>query len=297
MKTWCRIVLVAFAAAFLGGVVWNVTKSREPVYQGKTLTEWLEQYDRNAEFSVDMVFGPERVYVTARGVQRPLQTGTSTGGISIITSAGMLTPNLALREESVQAIRQIGTNAIPQLLRLARVEDSAPKAFLLNHLPALGKFMEFAGLGNTYWRRTAKSASAPRSAFIGFKLLGAEAMPAMADLIHLMRVSKNHNGRQAATHAIGFIGPTAQGAVPELVQNLKDPDALVRGAAVSALSDICRESSPSRRFRSECSQVLLPLLTQLLDDPKSDQRTVKFLLGEAGDTRFALRPSLRSSTY
>jgi hypothetical protein len=42
-KRW-RIVLAILIVAMVGGVVWQVLRQREPVYQGKPLSVWLEGY-------------------------------------------------------------------------------------------------------------------------------------------------------------------------------------------------------------------------------------------------------------
>src|SRR5579872_4898885 len=46
MKTCNRIVLIVLFAAILGGFAWDVLRQREPVYQGKPLSVWLEGYER-----------------------------------------------------------------------------------------------------------------------------------------------------------------------------------------------------------------------------------------------------------
>jgi hypothetical protein len=292
MRTWFRIALATVIVAALSGIVWQAMRSREPVCRGKTLSGWLEQYDRSVGLDPFMLMdGPERVSVTERGVQRP----SVTSGVRSFNPTGPgSVPNPALREEAEQAIRQIGTNAIPQLLALISVEDSPVKAFIVNHLPIAGKLMESLKLGKTYWRWTAKSMSGPWEGFIGFKVLGKQAKPAVPGLIHVIRVSRNHNGRKAATAALGLIGPAAQEAVPTLIENLNDPDSWVRIATVFALRSICRDPHKTHHFRTECCQVMLPLLNKLLHDPRSDKRTIKSLLGEAGDPRFELPASVWS---
>ena len=95
MKKWRRTALatVVVAALALAGAIWQAARSREPVYQGKPLSFWLEQY-----------------------------SGQISGGAFI--------PNRtkAVREQAATAIRHIGTNAIPWLLALAAVEDSPHQA-------------------------------------------------------------------------------------------------------------------------------------------------------------------------
>jgi hypothetical protein len=80
-----RILFILLFLAILGGAGWLALRgTREPVYDGHTLTYWLERYqlDRVAR-------------VPAPGSQ------------------------------AVRAIRSIGTNGIPTLLRMAQAHDSS----------------------------------------------------------------------------------------------------------------------------------------------------------------------------
>jgi len=40
-----RILFAVLVLAVLGFLAWEVFRGREPVYQGKTLSEWLRSYD------------------------------------------------------------------------------------------------------------------------------------------------------------------------------------------------------------------------------------------------------------
>ena len=94
MKKRNRILLIGLIAVVLGGVAWATLRPREPVYQGKSFSVWLEQYQ--ASFP-----------------------GIRHGQPS------------AKREEAERAIRQIGTNALPTLLSMVRASDSPVKRKLI----------------------------------------------------------------------------------------------------------------------------------------------------------------------
>jgi hypothetical protein len=45
VRKWFRIGFVIVIVAALGGFAWLVPRQREPIYEGKPLTVWLEGYD------------------------------------------------------------------------------------------------------------------------------------------------------------------------------------------------------------------------------------------------------------
>src|SRR5450631_1968611 len=88
MRNRPRILLALLLAAFLGGLCWMTLRpgEPEPFYKGKPLSYWLEGF---AQMSLPNPKHPE-------------------------PSKG----------EAAEAVRQLGTNAIPTLLRLLRKEDN-----------------------------------------------------------------------------------------------------------------------------------------------------------------------------
>lgn len=91
-----NIALAVLLLAVVGAIVWWVLSLREPVYQGKRLTFWLDQYHTNH-------------WSAGRGGE--------------------------LDKEAETAIRQIGTNAIPIYLRIITTQESPLKLKLLALLP------------------------------------------------------------------------------------------------------------------------------------------------------------------
>src|SRR6266478_2350723 len=81
------ILLAILLVALAGGVGWLLLRPREPVYQAKPLSAWLEQY-----------YG---------------------SNLTLITDT-----NSPARLEAENAIRQIGTGGLPLLLRLISTRDS-----------------------------------------------------------------------------------------------------------------------------------------------------------------------------
>ena len=127
-------------------------------------------------------------------------------------------------QSSIEAITQVGTNAIPSLLRLLRLEDSP--------------FMDFIDEGRTIaapprvWRRRALTA---------LEVLGTNAATAVPALMEIAREGVSGDSRQCAIEAIGFMGPRAKEAVPALMQWMTNHDEV----AIRALGNIGPAAKPA----------------------------------------------------
>lgn len=87
-----QIALLLMLVLVVGMSTWELMAVREPVYRGKPLSYWLNQYDGNYD---------------------------------------SVTAQLA-KKETDEAVRHIGTNAIPLLLRRLQTEDSALGIWLMD---------------------------------------------------------------------------------------------------------------------------------------------------------------------
>src|ERR1700722_18165926 len=132
--------------------------------------------------------------------------------------------------EAEKAVRQIGTNAIPYLLKLATIRDSALKTKVSAVLPE--KWLV------SY---VTKSAHNHFSAAFGFEALGPAAKTAVPALINLLDY-KDEDIRKTAAHSLGSIGSAAQDAIPKLIEHLNDPSKDVQVCSVDALANIPRKS-------------------------------------------------------
>jgi HEAT repeats len=203
MGTRRRIAIwVAGAAAGIG--LFYFVWPREPVYQGKRLTVWLEHYHTNYR-----------------------------GGWT----------NRAQAQEATraqEAIRRIGTNAVPLCLRLIKTRESAAKVKLFRlvpaswldrlHIPGLNQYRDYIlrcqDLGVD-----------------GFEALGEEAKPAVPALVGLLR-EKDGQTRHVAMFALIRLHAMATEALSELTKCLKDPDPFVRADAIETLGGI--DAEPER---------------------------------------------------
>ncbi len=157
------------SAIVISGVVFFFLQStREPVYQGKSLSVWLKGYDNIEE---------------------------------------LFKMNGAKLHELDKVVSQVGTNAIPTLLRLLREKNS----------------------------------NGHEEASNAFRVLGAKAKDAVPALIKIYE--QNPSARVDVLYSLGCIGPAAEGAVPWLLQRLTDTNGKERSWIVEALGQIHAQSA------------------------------------------------------
>src|ERR1044071_8506973 len=191
MRQRVRIALAVLLVAMAGVIAWPMLREREPVYQGKPFSFWLDRYCWN--------FGAE----SADGVKE--------------------------RKEADAAVRNIGTNGLPILLRMIKAGNSSwkDKANELLRKQPLTSFQ----FNEDYDYRAAVQ---------GFILLGADATPAVPTLIELLANSEP-DVRVAAASALGAIKPEPEQAVLALVRCITDTNEWVCYYAIYAIGDIHRK--------------------------------------------------------
>jgi hypothetical protein len=208
-------VQIALAVLLVGAgvIAWQVQPEREALYQGKGLSVWLKQY-------YDALENPES----------PMTCGATYAG----TGGGE-----ASAKQAQAAILEIGTNALPVLLRMAEAHDSALKQ------KWMVLYYRFQGAGYIPWSLVRFS---PRGAEVfqgmaalGFYTLGSSAKPAVPALTRLLG-DNNPDVRASIARALRFMGDVAQDAVATLLKCLRDKDADTRLAAAEALKRIDPEA-------------------------------------------------------
>jgi hypothetical protein len=190
-----RIALAVLAVALVSVTVWQVAQPSEPIYQGKPLSSWMKGY---------MMPDPP--------------------------TFELLEPQ---RQAADKALRHLGTNAIPTLLRMLRVRDSALKVKLMN----LAQRQHIIKIGYTPakdWNLAAQT---------GFFVLGAEAQSAVPALIEIVNQDISFESQYSAVFALGYIGPSAKEAVPMLLQWTTNADPFVHGCVLNALLKIDPEAA------------------------------------------------------
>lgn len=197
--------LLAAAACLL---VWGSWRSDDPVYQGKRLSVWLADCNPKLEYFARRDGTPNRE--ERSDTQRAL--------------------------EAAAALRAIGTNAVPYLLKLASSDCSRvwSKADTMHLDQWVLIYLKSPRLYHWVRSRIEKPWNDHRRAEHGFETLGQAASPAVPQLIRLLR-SPDWDTRETAADALGAIGPAAQEAVPVLIQCINDPEERVEDSAVEAL--------------------------------------------------------------
>jgi hypothetical protein len=212
--------LISLACAAFAFVLFlYLTREREPEYQGKTLSEWMElAYPMGENYEV------------------------------------------AQLERGEQAIRAIGTNALPCLLKWVSYEfpDWRKKLCDLTQ-SSTNVMLTRAVWGKAYYRSF-------RTEWC-LRALGTNAASAIPELESIMN---NREREYAGTCAVNALGGIGLPALPALTNALAQPKHPQRYEILFAINEIILTVG------SENTNLFLPVLRPLLDDP--DQR-VKWAAG------------------
>jgi hypothetical protein len=177
---------------------------------------------------------------------------------------------IELTDESVRAVRAIGSNAIPCLLAMLRCSDSQAK---LRLAMALGRYPSLQ-------ERIPIGATKRRQAVYGFRALGLEARPAIPEIVNLGLTSSDGGTR---SDAINALTSAHEEAIALIAQALTSRDREVRVRAAFALG--CLRQAPD---------VSLPALTKALSDPDAEVRAMA--VGSLGPYRDHARPMVSQIT-
>ena len=140
--------------------------------------------------------------------------------------------------ESGEAVRQIGTNAIPTLLRLLRVKDSALKIKLME-LVQRQHIIKIEYMSADGWHYRARNA---------FGDLGTNAQMAVPALIKIADDNISPISRLCAIQSVCYIGPPAREAVPSLLRWATNADSDVRNWAKFGLRYIDPQAAVKARI-------------------------------------------------
>jgi len=169
MWTRRRIVWITAVLAALAFLAWVTFHSSEPSYRGKSLDAWLEQAMQNQE-----------------------------GAFEFLSDIHLDTP-------SARAIRAMGKDALPTLLRMAHTRDTP----LRRELGNLSEHHPWLGLHPRNFKEIQEKAA------YGFLILGPEAKTALPELISMLD-NPAPEVRMLAAFAIAKIGPDGATAIPAL---------------------------------------------------------------------------------
>jgi hypothetical protein len=234
---WIRGITASVIVVVIGAV-WLLARQgpRVPAYRGKSLPVWLRTY---AESS-------------------------SSGRHS--------------REwnEADDAVRHMGTNCVPVLLRMIREKDAKLKLLAMS-------WAQKQRLVRLHFVAAAERNVEASRAFI---VLGDSAKGAVPALVEMYDEDLSAESRSAIGDALAWIGPAAKSAVPVLVRGAGDPNARVRANALWALGEI--------RAKPE---LCVPVLIHALMDSNDWVRlSGAHALGMFGAEARSAVPSLRQLT-
>jgi hypothetical protein len=233
--------LAIFAApviVFLLGLVWFLAGQLppNPVYHGKALARWLETYDPSSPF-------------------------------------GRGSPQW---READEAVRHIGTNALPMLLQMLRQTHAGLKIYI-GRSPQRQHFFNF---------QLAPASTRNTEASRAFIVLGDTAKAAVPDLIKAFNENQSTESQCAIEDALTWIGPSANLALPLLLQAATNANNKVRANALWALGDIHAEP-----------QLCVPQLIQALNDLDDQSRlSAAHALGMFGADAESAIPALMALT-
>lgn len=172
-----RLITIVFAVIVIGALAISIYRTREPRYQGRTLSEWLDS-------------GP----IDGDDTEYRLTAGNS--------------------------VRQIGSDAVPFLLRWAETKDSPLKVKLiywLNDHTTLHLHHKTAGRWHIL-------------AIIGFQFLGSESKPAWPALIH-RTYATDWRERRLALDCLFGAKPDKETFLPVLIRLIHDPERVLQKEA------------------------------------------------------------------
>jgi hypothetical protein len=188
-------------------------------------------------------------------------------------------------DDREQAIRQIGTNALPFLIKWLRAQDTRLNQWQTTWVQwqttwaERQNFVPFHFLVPVHF----KSAELRRAdAAFGYKALGPLASAQIPSLMDAMTNDPSPEVRLAAEEVLIYLGPEARRAAPALFRATKDANETVRVNAFWVLGKILPDA-----------RLTIPVLVAGLDDASAGARfRAAIVLGEYGPEAKAAVPAL-----
>ncbi len=179
------LAILLVIVAILAAVLWFTPRTRnEPVYRGRTLTQWLKQLDDGEAFGISSSALPSRT---------PAQ------------------------REAAEAIRDLGTEALPLLMKdiHATPASDSSRMKLYGRLNALVR--RVSGLRPGFGEVTQEDRTRWRAAQ-GLAALGPLAKPALPELKRLLYTNYFHSSIKEAAYVLAAIGPEGIAILTNAVQ-------------------------------------------------------------------------------
>lgn len=264
------IVLATFACWFL------LVRNTEPTYDGKSLSEWLE------------IRGPNYFQLHPK----------------------VTAPDTAAREDADRAIRFIGTNALPYLVRWVSYEPTAWRVNVIFDKISIPTWLkENPTFHDFLFHPIARGEKAADA----FRALGPVAAPAIPALVQLLHSTNAPYRKYPVMEALRNIGPEATPAVFGVLTNINLPSDAWMLTSIYQMGTNARPLVPlllphmqdtnislaSEIMSIVCQtqpdpQLVVPVLTQCLNDTRREIRDeAAAALADIGP---AARPALPALT-
>jgi hypothetical protein len=174
--------------------------------------------------------------------------------------------------QSEEAVRAIGTNAFPVLIRMIQTHDSWLKQLLMNWSSKQKLFqLGFTPANELRYR-----------AMIGYEILGPTAKSQVSELTAILTMAKSAEVRASTASALGLIGEEAKSAAPALLITAKDQDQRVRNNSLWAL----------RQVRADPELVLPTMIAALVDPNPTARENAAIALAQYGPVASSAIPVL-----
>jgi hypothetical protein len=178
--------LVFLAVAFVTLLLFAPQPRKEPTYKGRTLTQWLTRLDD--------------------------------GQVDGISSSAL--PSFTPKQiEAAEAIRAIGTNALPALMENIRAHPSdRALRFKLMRLLRIGGISMHSSNGTIFSSDITSEDRIRWRAAQGISALGPLAKPAVPELTGLLFTNYFHSSIKEAAYALAGIGPQGVAVLTNAIQ-------------------------------------------------------------------------------
>jgi hypothetical protein len=296
---WIAIALIT--ALLLGALALGLKRSREPQFQGRRISLWLEDYAAQRDVPFDKALreiGTNSLPFVVQELEKndfPWRFKYRQLWLKCPSPLQKVLPEPKRRFEAVHGANvffHIGTNSISSAIALLRHQSP--------------KVRQAAALGLVSLRRQSSAAnqaipaltttlSDPDQqvriyALLAFKEMGADAsnsVPAITTILTPNGTASATNTdfylRAAAASALGKIGPTAVGAVPSLKTALQEPNPYLRGQSATAIW----------RISGDVDTALPVLLHELPLESEHSKWDWIIALGEMGSRATSAVPQLK----
>lgn len=256
---WRVSIIILASSVLMAGAAWQVLRPREPVFEGKPLSFWLQGYDPTRGTEPGNQKADEVLSKVGTNAIPTLLRMLSTGDPPFILKLKALVHRqhfITFRRrtavnqhfQAVKAFQRLGSNAkiaVPALIQIYEQNPSAVSQIETAH--ALGSIGPAASPAVPTLLRGMTNLDANVRQETASVLGQIHTDPALVVpvLTNSLR-DPSFSVRIAALNALGAFGPDAKSAAPSLLPLLNDPDSFTRQETARNLKLIDPIASPSK---------------------------------------------------